>query len=155
MDYLNQYPDYMVFDLGAQVGQYSLFAVSFGRDVVCVEPFHDSVLRIHKAANLAKVTNRITPIKNVLLEWCTQIFNKTNDEQRIQLTNLNNRNTSQYIANNDSVLISTPKGQNTAQLIGKDGKALASFTLEVQLIWYYNNKDYDKTVLVIVQNTIG
>ncbi|CAF1047892.1 unnamed protein product, partial [Brachionus calyciflorus] len=52
LDYLEKNADWLVLDVGAQVGQYSLFAAKMGRDVVCVEPFYDNILRIHKASQL-------------------------------------------------------------------------------------------------------
>ncbi len=35
-----------------------------GRDVISVEPFHDNILRIHKAATYERLQNRITLIQN-------------------------------------------------------------------------------------------
>jgi FkbM family methyltransferase len=56
----------LVLDIGANIGQYSLFAARLGRDVVAVEPFHDNILRIHKAARAQNIQNKITLIKNGL-----------------------------------------------------------------------------------------
>lgn len=66
MTYVNKYPDWLVFDIGGNIGQFSLFASKMDRAVVTVEPFHDNILRIHKAAKLANVENRITLFKNAL-----------------------------------------------------------------------------------------
>jgi FkbM family methyltransferase len=41
-----------------------LFAAKLGKDVVAVEPFHDNILRIHKAAKTENITDKITLIKN-------------------------------------------------------------------------------------------
>ena len=53
-------------DVGAQIGQYSLFAAKMGRDVITVEPFYDNILRIHKASKEEKIEARIKLIKNAL-----------------------------------------------------------------------------------------
>lgn len=66
MTYVNKYPDWLVFDIGGNLGQFSLFASKMGRTVVTAEPFHDNILRIHKAAKLAHVEKRITLVKNAI-----------------------------------------------------------------------------------------
>lgn len=48
------------------IGQYTLFAAKMGSQVVCIEPFYDNVIRIHKAALMEKLTDRITVIQNSL-----------------------------------------------------------------------------------------
>jgi FkbM family methyltransferase len=83
MDYLNKHPEWMVFDVGAQIGQYSLFAASFGRDVVCVEPFHDNIIRVHKAANLSNITKKITLIKNAISNTRNEIKQLSNIHNNI------------------------------------------------------------------------
>ena len=64
LKYVDRCPDWLVFDLGANIGQFSLFAAKMGRTVVTVEPFYDNLLRIHKAAKLANVEDKITLFKN-------------------------------------------------------------------------------------------
>ena len=66
MSYIVKYPDALVLDIGAQIGQYSLFAAKAGRKVITVEPFHDNILRLHKASTTDKTQSRITLIKNAL-----------------------------------------------------------------------------------------
>ncbi len=66
MTYIKNNPEWLVFDVGAQIGQYSLFAAKLGRKVVTVEPFHDNILRIHKAAYLENTYSNITLIKNAI-----------------------------------------------------------------------------------------
>jgi len=41
-----------------------LYSAKLGKDVVAVEPFHDNILRIHKAAKTENITDKITLIKN-------------------------------------------------------------------------------------------
>ena len=65
-EYLNENPQVLVFDMGAQVGQYSLFAAKMGHNVLIVEPFEDNILRIHKAVYLEYLQDRIVLVKNAL-----------------------------------------------------------------------------------------
>jgi FkbM family methyltransferase len=53
-------------DLGANIGQYSIIAAKLGANVLTVEPFYDSILRIHKAAIYSAVQHKILLIKNVI-----------------------------------------------------------------------------------------
>ena len=59
--------------MGAQIGQYSLFAAAMNRKVVTVEPFHDNILRIHKAAYNKSLD------KNSWMEWPMDIIWKKQD----------------------------------------------------------------------------
>lgn len=56
--------DINLFDFGAQLGEFTLFAAKLGRKVVAVEPFYDSYVRIHKAAQLENTQDRITLVTN-------------------------------------------------------------------------------------------
>lgn len=58
--------DCLIFDIGANIGQYSLFAAKLGRKVISVEPFYDNILRIHKAASLENISNKITLVRNAI-----------------------------------------------------------------------------------------
>jgi FkbM family methyltransferase len=51
-------------DLGANNGEYSLIAAKLGHDVLLVEPFYSNILKIHKAAQLENIHDRMTLIKN-------------------------------------------------------------------------------------------
>ncbi len=53
-------------DIGAQIGEYSLYVAKTGRKVLTVEPFHDNIVRIHKAAYGASLGDRITLIANAI-----------------------------------------------------------------------------------------
>ncbi|CAF1003430.1 unnamed protein product [Brachionus calyciflorus] len=59
-------PDCLILDVGAQVGQYAIFAAQMGRDVVSVEPFYDNVLRIQKSVRLNNLEKRIKLVKNAV-----------------------------------------------------------------------------------------
>ena len=64
MRILDSNKNIQVFDIGAQLGQFTLFAAKLGRKVIAVEPFSDSFIRIHKAAQLESLTDKITLITN-------------------------------------------------------------------------------------------
>ena len=66
MEYINNNPDWLVLDIGSQIGQYSLFPAKLGRNVLTVEPFYDNILRIHKAANISNTSSRITLVTNAI-----------------------------------------------------------------------------------------
>ncbi len=63
---LSRNPDSLFLDIGAQIGEYSLYAAKFGHDVLAVEPYYDSIIRIHKAAFSEKLGNKITLITNAI-----------------------------------------------------------------------------------------
>lgn len=73
MDIINKNPKWLVIDVGAHIGQYSLFAAKLGRKVICVEPFIDNILRIHKAAYLEKLTDKVTLINNAISDERDQV----------------------------------------------------------------------------------
>jgi FkbM family methyltransferase len=63
---LKTHKDWLVLDIGANIGQYSLIAAKMGSNVLAVEPFYDSILRIHKGAIHSGVQHKILLIKNVI-----------------------------------------------------------------------------------------
>ncbi len=64
------------------LGQYSLFASKMGRKVLCVEPFYDNILRIHKAAKLEEIDKNIVLIANAL-------SNQRNEIKRLAKNDIN------------------------------------------------------------------
>jgi FkbM family methyltransferase len=66
LDSLSKNPESLFLDIGAQVGEYSLYAAKLGCDVLTVEPFYDNIIRIHKAAFNQSLGNKITLIKNAI-----------------------------------------------------------------------------------------
>jgi FkbM family methyltransferase len=63
---LSKNPESLFLDIGAQVGEYSLYAAKLGCDVLTVEPFYDNIMRIHKAAFNESLGDKITLIKNAI-----------------------------------------------------------------------------------------
>jgi len=56
--------DGQVLDIGANIGYYTLLAAKLGQQVVAVEPVLDSIQRLHHAAHIEHVTERIKVIYN-------------------------------------------------------------------------------------------
>ncbi len=79
---MNKNPEWLVFDLGAQIGQYTLFAAKMGSKVVTVEPFYENIIRIHKASTLEKLQDRITLVRNA-------VSGKANEIKRLYENNIN------------------------------------------------------------------
>jgi FkbM family methyltransferase len=80
--YVSNHSDWLVIDVGAQIGQYTLYAAKMGRKVITIEPFHDNIQRIHKAATLEKITDNIILIKNA-------VSNKRNDIKKLNFDPVN------------------------------------------------------------------
>lgn len=73
LEYANAHSDWLVIDVGAQIGQYSLFAAKLGRDVVAIEPFFDNIIRFHKAVVSENLQDRIRLITNAVSDERGQI----------------------------------------------------------------------------------
>ena len=56
---LSKDPGLGFYDIGANVGTYSLLAASMGHKVVAVEPYLPSLKRMHKAIKLGKLENKV------------------------------------------------------------------------------------------------
>lgn len=63
---LNEQNDTNVIDIGANIGLYSLLAAKLNRHVLAVEPLHENLNRLHKAAYLEGVQSKITALVNAL-----------------------------------------------------------------------------------------
>lgn len=59
-------PEANVIDIGANIGLYTLIAAKHNRTVIAVEPMHDNVIRIHKAAHLENVHARVIALVNAI-----------------------------------------------------------------------------------------
>lgn len=58
LNLLNDLNDTNVIDIGANIGVYSLFAAKLGRHVIAVEPLHENLNRLHKAAQIEGTLKR-------------------------------------------------------------------------------------------------
>ena len=70
---LNEVPDANVMDIGANIGLYSLLSAKLNRTVIAVEPLHDNLNRLHKAAQLESVQSKIIALVNALSNERTQL----------------------------------------------------------------------------------
>ena len=57
-----------VIDIGANIGFYTLLAAKIGRRVIAVEPLVDSIYRIHRAAQMENVADRISVVHNAVAD---------------------------------------------------------------------------------------
>lgn len=58
LEALNRDPNCGVIDIGANIGFYTMLAASAGHRVIAIEPYLESIHRIHRAAVVEKVQNR-------------------------------------------------------------------------------------------------
>jgi hypothetical protein len=63
---LNEVPEAHVMDIGANIGLYTLLAAKMNRSVIAVEPLHDNLNRMHKAAHLESVQSRVFALVNAV-----------------------------------------------------------------------------------------
>lgn len=89
------HPDWLVIDIGAQIGQYTLMAAKLGAKVIAIEPFYDNIVRLHKSALHENLTHQITLIRNALFDKRNQIKllgeNKINVGGQSLIENLDKR----------------------------------------------------------------
>ena len=72
-DYVYENPDWLVFDIGANIGQYTMFALKLGRNVIAIEPFYENILRIQKAVRIENLENKLILIQNALSDKPNEI----------------------------------------------------------------------------------
>ncbi|CAF1374685.1 unnamed protein product [Adineta steineri] len=63
---LLRYPHLDFIDIGANIGTYTMYAAALGRFVLAIECFAPNIDRIHRAVELANITNRVVLIQNAL-----------------------------------------------------------------------------------------
>ena len=102
-------PDLQVFDIGAHVGQYTLFAAKLNRTVVSVEPFYDNFKRLHRAALLENTTANIILVTNGISDERGQIRSLSKSE-----TNIGGQ---KVIASNDKTVYSESDLDNNKYLL--------------------------------------
>jgi FkbM family methyltransferase len=145
--YIVKNPDCLVIDVGAQIGQYTLFAAKLGSHVISVEPFQENIIRIHKAVTINSLNSKITLIANA-------ISNKRNQVKLLQRVDgniggqslldnnhlvYNSRNKSHGQLNKNEYMVETilfddliaylPK-KNSIETSGVYGKAIMKIDIE-------------------------
>ena len=83
MKMLNWNNNIKVFDIGANLGLYCLFAAKFGRKCVAVEPFYDNVIRLHKSAQIENITDNIVLVTNGISDTRGVLHHLSKNEQNI------------------------------------------------------------------------
>ncbi len=63
---LNEVKDANVIDIGANIGLYTLLSAKLNRSVIAVEPLHENLNRLHKAAQIEKVESKIVALVNAV-----------------------------------------------------------------------------------------
>jgi hypothetical protein len=58
--------DAQFIDIGANIGLYTLIAAKYNRSVIAIEPLHENIIRLHKAAYLESVQSKITVLVNAI-----------------------------------------------------------------------------------------
>jgi FkbM family methyltransferase len=63
---LAEVPEANVIDIGANIGLYTLLSAKLNRSVIAVEPLHENLNRMHKAAQLERVQTKIVALVNAV-----------------------------------------------------------------------------------------
>lgn len=66
LEIMHKNPTLSVIDIGANIGYYTMIAAAMGRKVVAVEPYLNSIYRIHRAAVILNATSQITVVNNAV-----------------------------------------------------------------------------------------
>lgn len=81
-----------VIDIGANIGQYCLFAAKMDRLCVAVEPFLLNYLRLNKAAQIEGISDKITMVVNGVTESRGEIKKLTKIDNNISFQKIDNAN---------------------------------------------------------------
>jgi FkbM family methyltransferase len=138
--YIVNNPDCLIIDIGAQIGQYTLFGAKLGNHVISVEPFYENVLRIHKAAKLNNLETKILLIQNA-------ISNRRNEIKLLQKVDSNIGGQS-LLENFDKEYDSIKSKSNEEYLVET---ILFDDILDViqPLRTFYSNQTYRKAIMKI------
>jgi FkbM family methyltransferase len=107
---VQNYKNCFVLDIGANIGQYSLFAAKLGSDVISIEPIQDNILRIHKAAVIENLKKKIMIIKNAISNKRNELKVLTspkNEAQRIKNNDLSLNYNSDFLKEKQKHLVKT------------------------------------------------
>ena len=72
-----------VIDIGANLGQYSLYAAKLNRKVISIEPFYDNIIRLHKSSQIEDISNNIILITNGVSDKRGEIKRLNKDDTNI------------------------------------------------------------------------
>ncbi|CAF1670180.1 unnamed protein product, partial [Adineta ricciae] len=80
---LQRYPQMNFFDVGANIGSYTLFVASLGRQVISIECFKPNIDRIRKAIQIEHVEKNVILIGNAIHEETGRYFKMTSDPENV------------------------------------------------------------------------
>jgi hypothetical protein len=63
---IQEVSDAQFIDVGANIGLYTLIAAKYNRSVIAIEPLHENIVRLHKAAHLEQVQSNIVVLVNAV-----------------------------------------------------------------------------------------
>ena len=65
---LHRNPGIGVIDLGANIGYYTMIAAKMGHPVVAVEPYFDSIYRLHRSLQIERLFDHVVVVHNAVAE---------------------------------------------------------------------------------------
>ena len=82
MNILAKNKTFNLIDIGANLGQYCLYAAKFNRKCIAIEPFYDNIIRFHKSVQMENISNNIILITN-------GVSDKRGEIKRLQKNDVN------------------------------------------------------------------
>ncbi|CAF1287762.1 unnamed protein product [Adineta steineri] len=104
---LLRYPHLDFIDIGANIGTYTMYAAALGRFVLAIECFALNTDRIHRAVQLANVSNRVVLVKNALYTHSGQYLRLSNHPINVggqELDVVTKPKTNQQTISNQSII---------------------------------------------------
>ena len=83
MKFLESNKNFNVIDIGANLGQYSLYAAKLNKKVIAIEPFYDNIIRLHKSSQIENISNNIILITNGVSDKRGEIRRLSKDNTNI------------------------------------------------------------------------
>ena len=80
---LLRHPNLDFIDIGANIGTYTMYAASLGRFVLAIDCFAPNINRIHRAAQLANVANRVVLVQNAIFTQSGQLLGLSDDATNV------------------------------------------------------------------------
>lgn len=82
LDYLVLNPKSLFIDIGSHVGLYSMYAAKLGTDVIAIDAFSENIFRLHRAANLNNVKEKIILLNNAV-SYQSDLYVQLNQQKNI------------------------------------------------------------------------